>query len=203
EPDQALRDVTLIHDICKILQKPPSHQPMTLVEAMIDVAIMGLYANTLADGMRLHAWQEPQLAVLEKQLEDVNLGRWVQMAFEAERANVCFRFENMSQKQLAEERLAYKKVGSTTVPRWKDLEYLFFTFAPRGWVYQNMVFHANFLQTIIHSYDPTNNLITVRNDPLNWEVYQRSPYVFLNTLAIPNFIKATQTTAHNQAQIDE
>ncbi len=41
QPDQALNEITLIHDLCRILQKPPTGKPETLVESMINVAING------------------------------------------------------------------------------------------------------------------------------------------------------------------
>ena len=37
---------------------------------MINVAIAGLYVKTIADGLREHAWQEPQLAALQEQLKE-------------------------------------------------------------------------------------------------------------------------------------
>ncbi len=73
QPDQALRELTLVHDLCRILEHRPTGQPTTLVEAMINVAINELYAATIADGFRFHAWREPQMAALEEQLKDINL----------------------------------------------------------------------------------------------------------------------------------
>jgi hypothetical protein len=37
-PEEALRDVTLMHDLCRILESRPSGKPMTLVAPMINVA---------------------------------------------------------------------------------------------------------------------------------------------------------------------
>ena len=207
-PDRALPDVLFINDICKILENAPTHQPMTLVGAMIHVAIVGLYANTVAEGLRMGAWQEPQLKELQAQLTGIDVLPEVKRAFEAERAGVCLHFETLSRQELLREQKMRIEWGMKVDPFWKNPEDLFFTFAPRGWRYQNMVVHASLLQNIVDSYDITNHLIRVAEanragDDWNRKAEKRSPYTFLNSLAVPNFIKATQTTAHNQAQVGE
>ena len=141
QPDKALRELTLMHDLCRILEKPPTGKPETLVEAMINVAITGLYVSTIADGFRLNAWQEPQLAALQEQLKKINLFPFVSEAFSEERAAVCFMLANPSQVALANRRFN-KSLGIPVKPKLEDPEYLFLTFAPRGWVCQNMVLHA-------------------------------------------------------------
>jgi hypothetical protein len=50
------------------------NKPMTLLAAMINVAVRGLYANVIDDGIRLQAWRDPQLSVLEEQLKQINIG---------------------------------------------------------------------------------------------------------------------------------
>ena len=57
QPEQALRELTLVNDLRRLL----SGKPVSLVAAMIDVAIAGLYVETLTDGLRLQAWREPEL----------------------------------------------------------------------------------------------------------------------------------------------
>ena len=51
--------------MCRLLEGAPTGKPMTLVAAMINVAVTGLYVDTIADGFQKHAWQEPQLAALQ------------------------------------------------------------------------------------------------------------------------------------------
>ena len=48
---------------------------------MIDVAITGLYTSIIQDGLRLHAWREPELAAMQKQLTEVNLLPLVRASF--------------------------------------------------------------------------------------------------------------------------
>src|SRR5262249_13182079 len=46
DPEKALRELTLLHDFCRVLESPPTGKPITLVGAMINVAVMGLYVET-------------------------------------------------------------------------------------------------------------------------------------------------------------
>src|SRR5262249_14110858 len=47
EPQNALQELTLLHDLCRILESPPTCKPITLVAAMINVAVTGLYIETI------------------------------------------------------------------------------------------------------------------------------------------------------------
>ena len=64
QPEAALHELTLMNDARRILSGAPTGKPMPLVSAMINVAIAGVYADTIAvqDGLHLHIFaQEPQL----------------------------------------------------------------------------------------------------------------------------------------------
>ena len=86
QPDKALRELTLMHDLCRILESRQPANRNTLVEAMINVAITGLYVSTIADGFKLHGWQEPQMAALQEQLAEINLTPFVAEALKKEPA---------------------------------------------------------------------------------------------------------------------
>ena len=79
----------MLHDLRGILEGEPTGQPITLVAAMINVAITGLYADAIADGMKLQAWQEPQLAAIQSQLQQTDLLPILAQAFQGERAFVA------------------------------------------------------------------------------------------------------------------
>src|SRR5690606_16045055 len=51
EPENAMRELTLMHELCRLLEGRPTGKPMTLVAAMINVAVTGLYVETVAEGM--------------------------------------------------------------------------------------------------------------------------------------------------------
>ena len=76
-PEEALSELTLMHDVCRILKKPPTGKPETLVEAMINVAISGpLCFNGIGDGFKLNAWGEPRkLPPYRNNLKKQNLHR--------------------------------------------------------------------------------------------------------------------------------
>jgi hypothetical protein len=199
EPEAAWRELALIHELCRLLLAKPSGKPMTLVAAMIYTAVAGLYTGIVEDGLRLHAWREPQLLGIEQQLKDIDLLGPVVEAFRAERAATCRTIENTKSGELA--RLFDHQRNSA-------LFRLTLSWMPRGWLYQNMVIGSQVEQEVIGSVDLTNHLIRpqptfefVRRMSLNSQ--QRSPYTFLTAIAVPNFVKALQTVARNQTLVNQ
>jgi hypothetical protein len=73
QPEKALGELTLLNDSRRLLEAAPTGRPMTLVAAVVNVAVTRLYVNTLADGLQSHAWLEPQLVTLQDQLKKINL----------------------------------------------------------------------------------------------------------------------------------
>src|SRR5262249_35813971 len=53
QPEAAWHELALIHDLSQILLAKPAGKPITLVAAMIHVAISGLYTSIIEDGLRL------------------------------------------------------------------------------------------------------------------------------------------------------
>jgi hypothetical protein len=207
QPDKSLREMILMHDVCRILERPPAGKPITLVEAMINVAIMGLYTSTVADGFRLQAWQEPQLAALQEQLKEVNLLPQVAAAFENESAAVCFTLINSPPSVLANQRAIFFGTSTNLLQKLKDPEFDFLTFAPRGWAYQNVIVHATQMQKGIECYDLTNQMIFSKTTD-EWgkqiqSLNKWNPYSFLDAQFLPNLTKATLTLARNQTLVNE
>jgi hypothetical protein len=156
QSEAAWHELALVREMCRMLDSKPASNCPTLVEAMIDVAITGLYTQVIADGLRLQGWREPELAAMQKQLTDINLLPLVRAAFVAERAASCRTFETYPPAEL-------KKLFSFD-PRqqglWEKLKnpaYLLITFAPRGWMYQNMCAMAIRSPLIIDIFDAPNN----------------------------------------------
>lgn len=205
QPDKALQELTLIHDVCRILGKPPTGKPETLVEAMINVAISGLYVQIVADGMRLHDWQEPQLAALQKQLAEINLTSFVVEALsKTEPAAVCRTAEILPLYKIS-------NYGRTPNLNWSDKAggWLFDRLWPRGWTYQNMVNVAVLEQKPLEGFDLPHDTVAPRIfDAATGEVekfvsHGKFPFKILASIAIPNFSRAFQTTAHNQTMVNE
>jgi hypothetical protein len=209
EPEKALRELTLIKDSCHVL----TGKPMTLVSAMINVAISGLYVQTVADGMRLRAWQEPQLAAIQEQLNEINLPPIVTDAFKMDQVSSSQVLATLPAGKIADlfSVVGYSAGKNKTGVFWsrlKNPKYLFFEFMPRGWIFQNMVTDARLLQNEIDSVDVADELVSPRalNGVMReFETTFRhiSPYNFIAAIWIPNFTKAWQTTAHTQTLVNE
>ena len=207
QPEAAWHELALVRDMCRLLEGIPPRKATMLVEVMIDVAITGLYTQVIEDGLRLQVWREPELAAMQKHLQDVNLLPLLQQAMNAERAGVCRRFEITPPAEF------YKWFGPDgTKPRlWeilKNPEYLFIRFMPRGWVYRNMCAVALREQLIIGSFDlPRKQVLPRKADDINNQITAArshfTPYNYLAAVAVPNCARSAQTLARNQTRVNE
>ena len=207
QPEAAWHELSLVRDMCNMLEAKPASSAPTLVEAMIDVAITGLYTGIIQDGLRLRAWQEPELAAMQKQLTDIRLLPLVREAFNAERAASCRTFETTSRAELRK-LFAFGVEQDSWWGRLKNPTYLLITFAPRGWMYQNMCVGAPLEQMILEAFDAANDQVLPGKfeniaSKLGTASGHRSPYNILAAIAMPNFAKASQTAARNQTLVNE
>jgi hypothetical protein len=198
-PEAALAELTLMHDVCRILEKPPTGQPMTLVEAMINVAITGLYVSTVHEGFRLHGWQEPQMAAIQAQLEGLNLLPYVTDAFRMEQSAAINCGERINFRKL----MSGESFGYGPKTFWLKTRSHVYDLMPRGWVYQNILFSAELMQKQIDRFDPANVVIFPKkwnqsNDEMSAAFDHFNLFHLLASIATPNFGKALQTLAFNQ-----
>ena len=200
--EQAFQELSLIFESRKFL----ASRPITLVAAMIDVAVCGLYAETIAEGFRLDAWREPELVALQKQLQQIHLAPAVIEAFRTERAATRQTFEAVSASEIAG--MFTSSENKSSLSKYVHPVYLLLKFAPRGWLYQNFSRFSRLEQITIESYDPANESL----DPGKVEsVHQNfmalsqrsSPYTLLGRFAVPNITKASQTLARNQTRVNQ
>ena len=201
QPDQALHELTLIHDACRILEKPPTGKPETLVEAMINVALTGVYVSTVQDGLRLRAWQEPQLKAIQSQMETVRLLPFVAEAFREEQVHAI----NFTTKQNLKKYFSGEMYAAYGMPVkfWDKVKGHAVVFIPQGWIDQNLKYAVELEQKQIDCFDPANEQIfPSRLDKANSEIQraftQYSPFKVIASIAIPNFTKAMQNCAFNQ-----
>ena len=202
QPERAQRELALIHDVCRILQKPPTGEAETLVEAMINVAITGVYVATVQEGFRLHAWQEPQLAAIQKQLNQVDLLPWILRALRMKQCYIAYLGENLSFRFIFGDN--NRIWGNAKKQAWYEqlLSYRY-DLIPHGWLYQNLKFSTELDQSMIDSCDFTDGRIHPRamenaNNNLEKQIKHRSPFRYLAAIAMPNYTKAMQTAAYNQ-----
>jgi hypothetical protein len=215
KPDDALHELTLIHDVCRILEKSPTGKPETLVEAMINVAISGLYVSIVGEGLKLNVWGEPQIPILQKQLKETELAPYVVAALEAGQASSSHTLENTPASKIGElfnMSSAAVASGKNKPGIWKKISnpmYLYFRFCPRGWIYQNMVNVVTLVEL------GNKNGVDLKQDTISPSFFnkasrdlekslsRRTPFNVWAQIAIPNFTKAWQTTAYTQTLVNE
>ena len=201
QPEQALHNITLMNDSRTWLEAAPDGKPMTLVAAMINVAITGLCVDTIAYGLEQHYWQEPQLSALQQQLAAINLGPIVASGFAFEPAAVCRSLEILKPSVIF--------YVSNARPKW-NLRDCLFDLIPRGWIYQNMNVIARLEFQEQNAFDLTNRLVypaeaqKVFSETEHIVAQARfSPYTFVTAIAIPNIVRAVQTFSKNQTLVNE
>jgi hypothetical protein len=199
EPDKALGELTLLHDLCRILDCAPTGKPITLVGAMINVAVTGLYAEAVADGLRSHAWREPQLGALQRQFREIHLETAIAETLVDEPIFTLRTLETSSRAELIK---LFLGVGGSSKRS------LLLNYAPRGWLYQYMVVHARLNEKVSAGFDAANQTISPRKIDdagriLQYNIYHISPYNFLSYWWIPNWVKALQRFAGNQTMANE
>jgi hypothetical protein len=188
QPDLALRDLTLMHDLLRVCDT----RPLGLVPAMFYVAVTGLYTSVVADGLRLQAWREPELAALQAQLRSINNPYLVATALATQSAFACRKMESLTPAEYGKaltnsstlwypasnpatnsssnERLLrwLSRPGLQPVGRWLKnwlfptnpwLKTALFAAMPDGWRYQNMAAAARLQQELIDSIDLPHGLI--------------------------------------------
>jgi hypothetical protein len=206
EPGKAIPDLTLMHDSCGILEHLPSGRPMTLVGAMINVAITGLYTETVKEGLRTHCWSEPELATLQAQFKEINLAPYVNEAFHDMQADTVRLGERANfEKLLTGELFGYDRKKSFLERMESNLS---FGLIPQGWIFQNITFAVEQNQKLIDNLDPSGEQVYPQKiDRATSETISAlkhySIFHLLGSIAIPNFTKAIQTFAHNQTLANE
>ena len=206
QPDKALHELTLIHDVCCILERPPTGKPETLVEAMINVAITGVYVSTMQDGLRLRAWHEPQLKAIQSQMETVRLLPFVAEAFREGQVHAI----NFITKQNLKKYFSGEMYAAYGMPVkfWDKVKGHAVAFDPQGWIYQNLKSTVEMEQKQIDCFDPANEQVfPSRLDKANTEILHAlshySPFQVIAAITIPNFNKAMQVCAYNQTLADQ
>jgi hypothetical protein len=214
QPEKALDALTFMHQLCRLLEARPTGRPMTLVAAMINVAVTGLYVETIKDGMRMGVWREPQLAALQEQLKEINLRPYVLDAFAMEQAGGCNTAQMTPLSKLVTlydiqkpannpKMTFFTWVRDSLIPRFS-----FYSLVPRGWVYQNIAVSAKLHQIINDSMAAGGPLVEPHKldafvPTLDRELSHWSPFKILAAVSIPNFQRATTTFARNQTKANQ
>lgn len=193
EPDKAIAELTFVNDLRRLTDTGPTSKPVTLVAAMINVAIAGLYANSIGEGFQMRAWQEPQLIEFEKQLSGIHLIKPVAAAFQSQPAAIAQMLETVPMERIAG---MFGRQAS-----WLQV-------APHGWLLQNIASQTPFLCDPLQTFDAAGesvspHLCQEKMGNLDKFMSHQTPYNFLARFTIPNFSKALQVTARNQNLLHE
>jgi hypothetical protein len=195
-PEPALDDLTRIDEICHIF----TNRPLTLVGAMINVAVRGLYADTIAHGLRWHAWREPQLAALEEQLKTINVIAPLHECFRMEPVADCEIVQSIIPARLFQSFFADSVGGNW----WENLKERWARLNPRGWTYQNMVVISQVAREADTWMDPVNGAVSPKKVDADQtaisSLSHSSPYSSIAVGLIPHFDKACQRAALSQTK---
>jgi hypothetical protein len=199
-PGKALDELTLLNDSRRLMERAPTGKPITLVDAMVNVAVTGLYAETIAKGFQNHTWQEPQLTALQEQLEAINLPGIVAQSFQTEPAATTYTIETAPKAKLRD----WFSISPKNL-RWAFWPMLKWELLPRGWIYQNMATSARMTYSQSEGFDAASGFIEPKKfGNVDHDLKKVAwPYSFMAVAAIPNFTKAWQTTAYNQTTVNE
>lgn len=205
QPGEAVDDLTMVRDICHILEHRPDGHPITLVEAMINVAIQGVYVAVVQDGFRLHAWREQDLAAIQKQLEQTDLHVPVFASFEDEEIATVRNGERPDfMKNIVGDRKIY---GQPTTFRDR-LQAWAYSFMPRGWAYENVKVAVELDQKCFQALSRTNEqafpaaVQQIQNET-SAVLSRNLLFTMLASIAVPNFTKAFQAYAYNQTLVNQ
>jgi len=209
QPEEALRELTLLHDLRGCLEPKPSGKPMTLAGAMADVAIGALYAETVDYGLRLQIWRDAELAALQEQLGGMDLVSPVWSALESKRAADCHLLEAGTRAEAAQ--VLGMIAGSASF--WRQFaspSALALKLMPRGWVRQNMAHLAVLDQKMIDSVDRLQQLIRphlVKDADQQIKetlvLHRRSFCWFLARNMVPTMSARLKTTAFAQTAVNQ
>lgn len=209
-PEEALQELSLVHELCRLLDTRTTGHSETLISAMIDVAVTGLYVDAIGDGLRLHAWKEPQLVALEQQLAEIDLPPLLVKAVQTERASYCRAFQEMNPRRFVQAGLL--RIDSSPAPdAWsqiKSASTALLVVVPHGWVYQNMTLSAEMYERSIEVFDPGSRSLSVRKIQLYEGEFERTftnlwAHNFMAALATMNLSQAWRIVAQNQTRANE
>lgn len=98
--------------------------------------------------------------------------------------------------------------GNPNMNLWEKLKNARFSFTPRGWIYQNIVNVARLDHRSLEGIDIEHDTLSPHKvDEVAHEtekfLEQRLTFTLLAAVAIPNYVRAEQITAHNQTIANE
>jgi hypothetical protein len=204
QPAEALRDLTLSQDLCRLVEDPPGSRS-GMVAILIRVTVTAVDMDAIADGLSRHAWREPQLAALQDQLKNLNFVSDMKQALLAGPARVSDYYPKITAFNLGEFCLGAEYLPEKT-NAWTLLKATVVgDLIPRGWVYQNMAQLANGYAALAEGSDSAGQIVYPKKADAAGILPKSHPSIF-NCLArrsIPNYSHTCRNTAKHQTQVHE
>jgi hypothetical protein len=132
EPEKAWQNLTLLLDMGRLVPDKPTGKPMVIhpyaIWAKRGIAMRA--GDIIHRGLELHAWQEPQLAVLEDRLKDIDF-----IGLQAEAFKTVRALETTTSLEFDYQVGFCEDPYTNFWQRVKEPQNLFLWLAPRGWIY--------------------------------------------------------------------
>lgn len=165
--DEAFADLFALQRLSNAIMS----RPTTLLNVLVAIALQGLAAEPISDGLSRHAWSDPQLAAFQRQFSELRALAGFIDALRAERAAFLHVLDTRPDLELADFRW-----------RW----WLF-----HGWAQQNKVAYCRGLEAEVFALiDIERNRILAHRLPSPTPRQERrpafAPYDFLARLALNN-----------------
>jgi hypothetical protein len=192
EPEKAVADLAFLNELRHFTECRPSGNPMTLVGAMINVSVAGIYTGVIGEGLQTHAFPEQQLIELQKQLAEIHLMDPVATAVKTEPAATTYSLETTPFHQVIH------AFGTHS----------FLVIAPRGWILQNIANDLSFYYVRTEAFDVQHETIkpgVLKDSQKRLEefIQHKSPFRIFAAVMIPNMNKAARAAAHGQTSVNE
>ena len=204
QPEEALRDLSLMHDLCRIHEVQPG-APYALVTTLSHMVVMATDASVISDGLALHAWREPQLVALQEQLKGINFVPVMRQVWLGQPALMSHSFESLTPYQLGLSVLGLDYIPHKTNAWSECAASVIGNVIPRGWVYQNMVKRAIFYQALSDCTDSSGQMIFPNKVEAAVRVAgsHASPSTFLGYRGLLSVSQRVMGTAQTQTRVHE
>jgi hypothetical protein len=200
--EEAYADAVVLQRLSVALQAEPH-----LVGMMVGCAILGnMELQVFWEGLMSGQWSEAELQRFQAYFGSVDLlGQFDRAMRGGERAGLNEMIERTRQKGLPE---LFGLSGRTPgLAGW--VERIYYRSWPRGWTYQNQVFHNRLIQEVaLSNYDLPSQRVYPRKCRENAQLLFRalnswSPFSKVAAVGTPNILKALQVVAQTQTAANE
>jgi hypothetical protein len=198
QPAEALTDVLLAFRLAESIKDEP-----LLVSHLVRVAMVSINFQPVWEGLARHAWNDAQLAALEKRLAGLDFLAQYAHAMRSERAWGIAALEYYQRKGWQPNPFWINpEGGSDSQSQWEWL----LRFLPAGWMRQNLIVISSLIEeNALAAVDvPARRFHPSRAEGLGQDLEAKAtgPYNFLAKILTPALSKVSQRTAQAQSGLD-